>query len=88
MDDHVHVMVMPIPPHELGDILHSRKSFTSKAINKIRGVRGVRWQKNNYTEVMRNEREIREKVSYILQNPFRRWPELNNYKWAEMFDVF
>ncbi len=88
MDDHVHVMVMPLPPEELGKILHSWKSYTSKAINRLRGVRGIRWQKSNYTEIMRNEREIRDKAAYILSNPKRRWPDLHSYGWVEMFDVF
>ncbi|MCB1186166.1 transposase [bacterium] len=88
MDDHVHVMVLPLPPNELGQILHSWKGYTSKAINGLRGTRGKRWQKSSYTEIMRNEREIREKVSYILRNPERRWPAAGSYRWAAMFDVF
>ena len=29
MDDHVHAVLAPIPPHQLQDILHSWKYFTA-----------------------------------------------------------
>jgi putative DNA methylase len=87
MDDHVHLMVFPLPPHSLASILHSWKSFTAKAINRLRGETGTRWQKNNYTQVIRNETELRAKLEYIMDNPRRRWPEETNYKWVKFFDV-
>lgn len=88
MDDHVHVMVLPLPPHELGQILHSWKSYTAKEINKQRNRKGSLWMKDSHTEIMRNAREIHTKAGYIMDNPFRRWPDLRTYKWRRLFDVF
>jgi len=87
MDDHVHVLVYPLPGSSLASILHSWKSFTAKAINKLRGTTGTRWQKSNFTQIIRNERELRGKLQYILDNPRRRWPGTVDYQWAKGFDV-
>ena len=87
MDDHVHLMVLPFDGHELGKILHSWKSYTAKAINKLRGSSGTRWMKDSRTEIMRSEREIRTKLEYILDNPRRRWPGIVDYPWFKVFAV-
>ncbi len=44
MPNHVHVLVTPICGHELSDIRHSWKSFTSLKINKMFNRRGQFWQ--------------------------------------------
>ena len=44
MPNHVHAVVWPMPGHTLSDILHSWKSFTSKAANKLLGRTGGFWQ--------------------------------------------
>jgi REP element-mobilizing transposase RayT len=87
MDDHVHVMLQPFSGHELGKILHSWKSYTAKAINRLRNISGKRWMKDNRTEIMRDEREIRAKLDYILANPQRRWPGITDYSWVKVFPV-
>jgi hypothetical protein len=30
---------------------------------------------------VRDERELREKLEYIAQNPFKRWPDIPEYRW-------
>jgi hypothetical protein len=87
MDDHVHVMVMPLDGHELGAILHSWKSYTAKEINKLRASSGTRWMKDSRTEIMRSELETRTKLQYILDNPQRRWPDAADYPWVRLFPV-
>ena len=52
--NHVHVLVRPLPDHELSDILASWKSFTSLQINRLLGRRGPLWQKESYDHIVRN----------------------------------
>lgn len=87
MDDHVHVVVFPLPPATLGKILHSWKSFTAHALNRMRGTSGTRWMKDSYTRALRSEREIRAAMQYILDNPGKRWPGNEGYPWIKWFDV-
>lgn len=87
MDDHVHVLVFPLPSYELGQILHSWKSYTANAINKLRGVSGTRWMKDSHTELMRSDKTTRIKLQYIFDNPAKRWPGTVRYPWLKWFDV-
>ena len=42
--NHVHVLVVPFPGHDLSAITHSWKSFTAKAINRLLGRTGTFWK--------------------------------------------
>lgn len=69
MPNHVHVVVTPLGKHELSDILHSWKSFTSKVINKLIAKTGVFWQAESFDHIVRSS-ELMEKIeAYILANP-------------------
>jgi hypothetical protein len=87
MDDHVHIVVWPLGDNELGAILPSWKPYTAKEINRLRGLSGTRWMKDNYTRIMRSEREVRATLQYILDNPRRRWPGITDYRWVKVFPV-
>jgi REP element-mobilizing transposase RayT len=81
MNDHVHVMVEPIHDWELGKILHSWKSFTAHKLQRCHRRRGRVWQDEYFDRLIRSEREYGEKRDYILGNPYKRWPVLENYPW-------
>ncbi len=69
MPNHVHVLVQPMPGHELSDILHSWKSFTAKQINSILGAEGQVWQAEYYDRIVRDEKEYAAFTTYIQDNP-------------------
>jgi len=87
MDDHVHVVVFPLANNDLGRILHSWKSYTANEVNKRREVTGALWQKDTYTEILRNHAAIRSRLQYIFDNPSRRWPGIVSYPWVKIFDT-
>ena len=87
MDDHVHVLLLPLPPFSLAKILHSWKSYSAQSINHLRGVSGTRWQKDSHTRMIRDESELHSTLAYIIGNPQKRWPDIKEYKWMEWFDV-
>jgi REP element-mobilizing transposase RayT len=83
MPDHVHVLACPLPKGEgrwdLGELLHSVKSFSAHAIAKLRkqahapvGPAPRRsnsiWQDERYDRWMRDEDEFAEKWEYIVGN--------------------
>lgn len=78
MPNHVHVVVQPLAGYTLSAILHSWKSFTSKAIGKVLGTSGRLWQPESYDHLIRDEADLRRCVQYVLENPvqarLRDWP--------------
>lgn len=86
MDNHAHVLVKPIHENVLQSILHSWKSFTALQIQRQFGRQGAVWQDEYFDRIVRDEEEFLEKAQYILNNPQKRWPELEEYAWVGYFD--
>ncbi len=82
MPDHFHLLIEPQPKAwdpkgnpvfwELGDLMHSIKSFTAKEINKATGAqRDTVWQKDYHDRLIRSDSDLGEKFEYITTNPQR-----------------
>ncbi len=69
MPNHVHVIVEPLPGHALPALLHSWKSFTAKAANRLLGRTGEFWQTEYYDHLIRDEGDYAHALSYLLENP-------------------
>ncbi|MBI4965196.1 MAG: transposase [Desulfomonile tiedjei] len=82
MDGHVYVLVMPVERFSPQEIVHSWKSYTANRLQREFGRIGVIWQREYFDWIIRGDRELVEKANYILDNPFRSWPELKEYKWV------
>lgn len=78
MPNHVHVIVEPLAGHQLSVILHSWKSFTAKAANRLIGRAGGFWQQEYYDHLIRDEEDYAHAMSYLLENPvvagLKDWP--------------
>ncbi len=81
MNDHVHVLVTPLEPWTLQQLVHGWKSFSTHQLRQICGRSHV-WQSEYFDRVVRDDTELLEKACYILQNPWKRWPELSEYRWV------
>ena len=68
MPNHVHAL-FETTTAPLDEVLHSWKSFTSKAANKLLGRTGDFWELEYYDRYMRNEEHFRKTVRYIENNP-------------------
>jgi len=68
MPNHVPALVAP-SPHELSDIVHSWKSFTAKAINRLFSRRGILWQKESFDHIVRSPESLERIRQYIRDNP-------------------
>jgi REP element-mobilizing transposase RayT len=69
MPNHVHLLVRPLPPWTLGQLIHRWKSFTAKAINKAIGGRGTFWLDERFAHRVRRPESLKKYVAYIAGNP-------------------
>jgi REP element-mobilizing transposase RayT len=82
MDDHVHVVVTPVEAFSLQAIVHTWKSFTANRLQRDFGRIGAIWQREYFDRIIRDEAELLEKIEYVLGNPIKRWPGIQDYRWA------
>ncbi|MDP1896624.1 MAG: type I restriction-modification enzyme R subunit C-terminal domain-containing protein, partial [Sulfurimicrobium sp.] len=73
--NHVHVIVTPLPGHELSAILHSWKSYTAKQILQSEAASGRLpedassiWQKESYDRIVRSSEELFRIEHYIQRH--------------------
>ena len=71
MPNHVHALFTPLPDEALSDILHSWKSFTSNAANRLLGRGGEFWYPDYYDRFIRDEKHFGRAVDYIEMNPVK-----------------
>lgn len=78
MPNHVHAIVEPLPGYALPELMHSWKSFTAKAANRLLGRTGDFWQQEYYDHLIRDEEDYAHAMRYLLENPavagLRDWP--------------
>ena len=68
MPNHVHVLMELKERGDLSGILHSWKSFTAKAINRILDKKGEVWQSEFFDRLIRNAQHYEEVLTYIRHN--------------------
>ncbi len=44
--------------------------------------RGQVWQHEYFDRIVRNDNELVEKLNYIVRNPWKRWPDVDEYRWV------
>jgi len=82
MNDHVHALVSPIESEPLEKLVHSWKSFSAHQIHALAKRHGQVWQDEYFDRIVRDEAEFLEKSRYIVNNPWKRWPEITEYRWV------
>ena len=85
MPNHAHVIVRLFRGSELGRAVHSWKSYTAKAANRLLGRVGEFWAREYYDRCLRDERELLRTVRYVLENPAKAglvdWPYVGCAGW-------
>ena len=74
MPNHLHGIILlessTVGTKSISEIIRGFKTFSAKAINKERSLRGVPvWQRNYYDRIIRNELELDRVRQYIINNP-------------------
>jgi REP element-mobilizing transposase RayT len=88
MNDHVHTLVSPSEAEPLEMLVHSWKSFSANRIQALGARQGHVWQHEYFDRIIRDEGEFLEKARYIVNNPWKRWPEITAYRWVGMESQF
>ena len=83
MPNHVHVAAEITPDYGLAEVIHSWKSFTAKAANKVLGASGPFWQREYFDRLVRNRSHLRRIVSYIVRNPEK--ARLGDWRWLRAY---
>ena len=65
MPNHVHVLVELLPGYPLAKALHTWKSYTAHAANRMLGRSGAFWQIEYWDRYIRNETHLHNAISYI-----------------------
>lgn len=71
MPNHVHLLCTPAAGHNIAEIMHSLKSYTSLEANRTLGRSGRFWQKEYFDRYIRNARHFSAVVKYIENNPVK-----------------
>ena len=58
------------------------KSFSAHRIHALGTRHGQVWQDEYFDRIVRDEGEFVEKARYIVNNPWKRWPEISEYRWV------
>jgi putative DNA methylase len=71
MPNHVHVLLEPVNGVRVPELMHSIKSFTSHAANKLLGRTNSFWAKEYFDRYIRDRRHFANAVAYIENNPVK-----------------
>jgi len=69
MPNHVHGVLEIINGHGLDSVVHSWKSYSAKRVNSAVGRSGRLWQPEYWDRFIRDERHLREAITYTENNP-------------------
>ena len=77
MPDHLHAVIVFSRSVGLQTTVSNWKKYVARTL-------GVQWQKDFFDHRLRNERELEEKVSYILMNPVRKGlcERVEDWRWV------
>jgi REP element-mobilizing transposase RayT len=80
MPNHVHAVVSIVTQYRLEAVLHSWKSFSALAANRLLGRTGPFWQREYFDHSIRNEGSLQKIIQYVRENPRR--ARLRNWPWV------
>ena len=72
MPDHIHMLLTPMGGYSLSRIMKGIKGVSARRLNLKRGTSGSIWQEESFDRIIRNQNELDEKLSYMLNNPAKR----------------
>jgi putative transposase len=90
MSNHVHLVFRHLEENHNVDfpvthIMKNIKSYTAKEANKILGRNGKFWQAESYDRIIRDEKELENKIKYTIYNPVKAGLVSEWTKWPYSF---
>lgn len=72
MPDHVHLIIKLVPDYNLSRVMKGIKGVSARKINQKRKSSGRIWEDESFDHIIRDEKELYEKIQYIFENPVRK----------------
>jgi REP element-mobilizing transposase RayT len=69
MSNHVHILLRPLEPHTIPQIMKAIKSPTSRQISKLLGIKPPIWEMDYFDRYIRDPDHFAKTVNYIESNP-------------------
>jgi putative transposase len=86
MPNHIHmVFIVKRSDTSLYNILQSLKAYTARSANKILHREGAFWLHESYDHVVRNEKELKRIIWYVLNNPVKARIVKEWYEWPWLY---
>jgi REP element-mobilizing transposase RayT len=82
MPNHVHVVFAPLNGYGPDQILHSWKSFTAHAVNKLLNRTGPPWERESFDHLVRNMASLDRFVRYTEDNPVAAGLCVHPWEWT------
>lgn len=89
MINHVHLIIKPLNNYDLIKIMKGIKGVTARKINLLRKTSGSIWLDESHDRIIRNEKELQQKIKYIADNTVKIFiaDEMFNYKFFYLKEV-
>ena len=71
LPDHVHILLRPSQRYSLSRVLQGIKGVSARLLNRHRGTSGSVWQDESFDRIVRDQKELEEKLLYMLKNPLK-----------------
>jgi len=72
MSNHIHLVIkLTEKAPDLSQIMHSIKRFTAKESNIVLNQKGAFWMKESYDHLIRSNKELKNVVNYVINNPVK-----------------
>ena len=72
MPDHAHILLAPHDGVELRRIMKGIKGVSARKINMLPNASGSIWQDESFDRIIRDQKELDEKLNYMLNNPAKK----------------
>ena len=69
MPDHGHALLHPLGGFDLPRITKGVKGVSARLVNLTRGTRGPLWQDESFDRIIRDDAELTETLTYMVNNP-------------------
>ncbi|MEM1440820.1 MAG: transposase [Verrucomicrobiota bacterium] len=79
MPNHVHLLVKPVGKWNLGQLIHSWKSFSAHAINKYLSRTGSLWMDERFDHLVRSVESLHHYRLYVQDNPRKAGLQANQF---------
>jgi len=72
MPDHSHIIIKPFPEYSLDRIMKGIKGVSARKINIQRNSKGSIWQDESFDRIIRDQKELEDKILYMFNNPIKK----------------